>query len=257
MSDHAAPPPPEGTTPPPPAGAAGYDAVEALKYGWARFSQDPGTLLIPTIVVVLIIAVVEFVAQLVFAGIFLGDPDCKVTISDTAITSDCNGPGFFTRLFVAAIVAAIGTFVVHVLVAGLVKSTLNIADGLPGLSIGEVFAWASKPAVVTTAAFLAGLSFVSTLLFYLPAIVIGFLTAFTLYFVVDQGLVGVAAIKASFTFVTSKFANTVVFMLLGAITVIVGLIACLIGVFAALPTVMIAAAYTFRVLQGRPVAPVA
>jgi len=255
MSDNTAPPP-EGTTPPP-AGAAGYDAVEAIKYGWARFSHDPATLLVPTIVIVLIIAVVEVVAQLVFAGIFLGDPECKVSITDTAISSECDGPGFFAGLFVAAVVAGIGTFVVHILMAGLVKSTLNIADGLPGLSIAEVFAWASKPAVVTTAAFLAVLSFVSTLLFYLPAIIIGFLTAFTLYFVVDQGLVGVAAIKASFTFVTSQFSSTVVFMVLGAIAVIAGLIACVIGVFVALPVVMIAAAYTFRVLHGRPVAPVA
>lgn len=257
MSDNTAPPPPEGSVPPPPPPAAGYDAVEALKYGWARFSQEPATLLIPTIVIVLIIAVVEVVAQLVFAGIFLGDPECKVTVTNTAISSECDGPGFFTGLFVAAVVAAIGTFVVHILMAGLVKSTLNIVDGLPGLSIGEVFGWASKPAVVTTAGFLAGLSFISTLLFYLPAIIIGFLTAFTLYFVVDQGLVGVAAIKASFTFVTSKFTHTIVFMLLGAVAVVVGLIVCLIGVFVALPVVMIAAAYTFRVLHERPVAPVA
>lgn len=279
MSDDTTPPPPgDGATPPPtpptsppegaygvppappvppaygapPAGAAGYDAVAAIKYGWAKFSQKPADLLVPAVVVIIAIAAVQVVVQLVLSGLFLSTDDCTL---NEVLNDDC-GPSFVTRLLVAALVAGIGGFVSQILIAGLIKSSLNIVDGQPALDIGGVFSWASKPGVVTTAAFLALLSFAGTLLFYLPGIIISFLTAFTMYFVVDKNLSGIEAIKASANFVISKIGNTLVFMLLGALTIIVGVIACLIGVFVAIPVVIIAAAYTFRVLHDEPVSPV-
>lgn len=281
MSDDTTPPPPGAGSPPPlppppntppeggygvppappvppqysapPAGAGGYDAVAAIKYGWTTFTKSPSTLLVPAIIVIIAIAAVQIVVQLVLSGLFLSTDDCTL---NEVLNDDC-GPSFFTRLFVAGLVAAIGGFVSQILIAGLIRSSLNIVDGQPALDIGGVFSWASKPAVVTTAAFLAVLSFIGTLLFYLPGIIIGFLTAFTMYFVVDRGLSGIEAIKASVTFVTSNLGNTIVFMLLGALTIIVGAIACLIGVFVAIPVVLVAAAYTYRVLHDQPVAPLA
>ncbi|MCX6396989.1 MAG: hypothetical protein NTV23_10925 [Propionibacteriales bacterium] len=278
MSDDTTPPPPEyGSTPPPPpppgppqgaygvppappvpppygappAGAAGYDAVAAIKYGWSAFTKSPATLLVPAIVIIVAIAVVQIVVQLVLSGLFLSTDDCTL---NQLVNDDC-GPSFLTRIFVAAVIAGIGGFISQILIAGLIRSSLNIVDGQPALDIGGVLAWASKPAVVTTAAFLAVLSFAGTLFFYLPGIIISFLTAFTMYFVVDKNLSGVEAIKASITFVTSKLGNTIVFMLLGALTIVAGAIACLVGVFVAIPVVLVAAAYTYRVLNDQPVAP--
>jgi uncharacterized membrane protein len=242
----------------PPSGAGGYDAVTAIKYGWAIFTKSPSTLLVPALVVILGIAVVDVVAQLVFTGILVNDPSCTSSTGDAGFQISCDsGSGLFTSLLVAALASAVGTFISQILIAGLIKSSLNIVDGLPALDIGAVFAFAGKPGVLVTAGLLAALSFVGTFLFYLPGIIIGFLTAFTMYFVVDKQLAGVEAITASFTFVTGKLGDTIVFMLLGAVTIIVGVIACLIGVFVAIPVVLVAAAYTYRVLHDQPVAPLA
>lgn len=274
MSDDTTPPMPPGGQPPqppegawgvppappvppqygaPPAGASGYDAVAAIKYGWGKFSKAPAELLVPALAVLVPIIAVEVIVQLVLSSIFL-DTECTVD-PNRIFGVDCDGPSIVTRLLVAAIAAGIGTFVSQILIAGLIKSSLNMVDGQPALDIGAVFSWATKPGVVTTASFLAVLSALGTLFFYLPGIIIGFLTAFTMYFVVDKNLSGIEAIKASFAFVTNKLGDTVVFMLLGALTLIAGVIACGIGIFAAIPVVFIAAAYTFRVLHDEPVAP--
>lgn len=247
-----APPVPPGHAAPP-AGAAKYEAVEAIKYGWAAFKKSPATLLVPALVVILAVVVIQVIVQLILTKAFLGTGDCTL---DQALNNDC-GPSFLTSLFVAAVGAGIGTFISQVLLAGLIKSSLNVVDGQPALDLGGVLSWASKPAVITTAALLAALSFVGTLFFYLPAIIISFLTAFTMYFVVDRNLSGVEAIKASVTFVTSRLGETLVFMLLGGLTVIAGVIACFVGVFVAIPVVLVAAAYTYRVLHDQPVAPAA
>jgi uncharacterized membrane protein len=280
MSDDTTPPPPnEGAAPPPPpppppaygappappvtpgygappTGAGGYNAVDAIKYGWEKFSKKPAELLVPAIVVILAVVVVEVVIQLVLSKLFLGTHDCTKTFFGERIETKC-GPGFFVSLLVAAIASGIGTFASTLLVTGLIRSALDIVDGQPALDIGGVFAWASKPAVVQTALVLGALNFVGTLIFYVGAIPVAFLTAFTLYFVVDKNLAGVEAVKASVSFVISKIGDLIIFFLLSIVVVIVGLIACLVGIFVAIPVLMVAAAYTFRLLHDEPVAPLA
>jgi len=249
-------PPPPYNAPPAPAGSGGYDATESIKYGWATFTKSPATLLVPAIVVILTIGVIEVAIQLVLNGLFLGTHDCTRTVLGQDFETQC-GPGFGVSLLVAAIGGALGTFASTLFIAGLIKSALNLVDGQPALDIGGVFAWASKPAVVQTALVLGALSFVGTLVFYVGAIVVGFLTAFTLYFVVAKDLAGVEAVKASVTFVISHIGELIIFFLLSIVVAIVGVIACLVGIFVAIPVLMVAAAYTFRVLHNEPVSPVA
>jgi len=260
----APPPPPSyGSPPPPPPGygappaaSGGYDAAESIKYGWATFTKSPGTLLVPAIVVLLSVVVVEVAIQLVLDGIFLGTHDCTKTFFGQQVDTKC-GPGFGLTLLVNAIGSGIGTFVSTLLIAGLIRSALNIVDGQPALDIGGVFSWASKPAVVQTALVLGALTFVGSLIVYVGALVVGILTAFTLYFVVDKNLAGVEAVKASASFVIGKIGDLVLFYVLSIVVVIVGFIACLVGIFVAIPVLMVAAAFTFRALHNEPVAPLA
>jgi uncharacterized membrane protein len=157
-------------------------------------------------------------------------------------------------LFGAALSGGVSTFVTSLFGAGLVKSSLNVVDGKE-VNVGDVLGYASKPEVVRTAAILGLLSFVGTLLCYLPAIVISFLTVFSLYYVVDKGLSGMDAIKASFSLVTSRIGETILFYLLAFVVLVVGAILCGVGLLAAVPVVLAGAAYTFRVLNNEPVTP--
>jgi uncharacterized membrane protein len=266
------PPPPAGTPPPysggaasmpppppaygaPPGGAGGYSAVSAIQYGWAKFTKSPATLLVPALLVLVVNLVVGGIVYYLIQHTLLSTHDCTKTAFGVTVDSQC-GPGLAMTLFGAALSGAVSTFLSSLFGAGLIKCALNVVDGRD-VDTGDVFGYASKPEVVTTAAMLAGLNFVGTLLCYLPAIVISFLTVFTLFFVVDKGLSGVDAIKASVSLVTSRLGDTILFYLLAAVVLIVGAILCGVGLLVAVPVVLAGAAYTFRTLNNEPVAPVA
>jgi len=237
------------------AAGGAYSPVAAIQYGWAKFTKSPSTLLVPALIVLAINIVISGVIYFVLQATLLGTHDCTKTIFGTAVDTQC-GPGLAMTLFGAAVSGGISTFLTSLFGAGLIKSALNVVDGKE-VNAGDVIGYASKPEVVTTAAMLGVLGFVGTLLCYLPAIVISFLTVFAMFFVVDKGLQGVEAIKASVSLVTSKIGETILFYLLGAVVLIVGAILCLVGLLAAVPVVLAGAAYTFRVLNNEPVSPVA
>ncbi|HEX2895849.1 MAG TPA: hypothetical protein VHO29_17735 [Marmoricola sp.] len=229
--------------------------MAAIQYGWSAFTKSPATLLVPALLVLVINLVLSGIVYAVLNGILLGTHDCTRTVFGTRIDTQC-GPGFFMTIFVGALSSGISTFFTSMFGAGLIKSALNVVDGLP-VNTGDVLSYATKPAVVTTAAMLGVLSFVGTLLCYLPAIVVSFLTVFAMFYVVDRGQQGVEAIKSSVSLVVSKLGDTILFYLLAAVCLIVGAILCLVGLLAAVPVVLAGAAYTFRVLNNQPVAPVA
>ncbi|MFL6023835.1 MAG: hypothetical protein ACJ72O_10895 [Marmoricola sp.] len=252
---YGAPPPPPSPYGAPPAGAGGYSGVDAIKYGWEKFSKKPGELLVPALIVIGSVVVLEIVLQVILRATLLSTHDCTRTIFGQSVESKC-GPGFLVSIFGTALAGLVVSFVSQMLGAGLIKSALNVADGLP-VNAGDVFGWATKPNVVTTAAIVSGATFVGTLLCYLPGLIVGFLTAFAMFFVVDKDLAPMDAVKASVSFMTSHLGDTIVFYLLAIVTIVVGLILCLVGVLAAIPVVLAAAAYTFRVLHNEPVSPVA
>ena len=144
------------------------------------------------------------------------------------------------------------SFIAQVLGAGLIKSALNVADGKP-VNAGDVFGYATKSNVIATAALVAAATFVGSLLCYLPGLVVGFLTLFAMFYVVDKDMAPVDAIKASVSLTTSRLGETILFYLLGIVVIFVGAILCLVGLLAAVPVVLAAAAYTFRVLNNEPV----
>ena len=98
-------------------------------------------------------------------------------------------------------------------------------------------------------------TFLGTLLCYIPGIIAAFLLDWTMFYVVDQDMAPVDAVKASVKFVTDHLGDTIVFYLLGIVVLIVGAILCLVGLLVAVPVILIGAAYTFRRLNGEQVAP--
>jgi uncharacterized membrane protein len=247
----AAPPPP----PPGPPGTGGYSAPDAFSYGWGKFKARPGDLLVPILIVLVVIVVLEVIVQVLLRATLLGTHDCTQTILGTSVQTQC-GPGFFVSLIGSALAGLVISFVAQVLGAGLIKNALNIVDG-KAASIGEIATYATKPQVLTAAILVAGGTFIGTILCYIPGIIVAFLLNWTMFYVVDEDMAPMDAVKASVNFVTSHLGDTIVFYLLGIVAFIVGAILCLVGLLVAAPVVLIAAAFTFRVLNGRQVAAVA
>ena len=229
--------------------------MDAIKYGWEKFSKKPAELLVPGLIFLLCVIVVEVVAYFIANATILGTHDCTKTFFGEEIDTEC-GPSFITTLIGQSLISFVASVVISALGAGLIKSALNVVDGRP-VNVGDIFGYATKPAVLTTAVLVGAATFVGTLLCFVPGIIVGFLTAFAMFFVVDKEMAPVDAIKASISFMTANLGSTIVFYLLAVVTLIVGAIACGIGLFVAAPVVAIAAAYTFRVLHNEPVSPVA
>jgi hypothetical protein len=232
----APPPPPYGQTAQDPYGGSGaYSPTEALSYGWRKFSASPATLLVPMIVVWVGIVVVTLIVEF-------------------ALVRTMTGGGFTGQLLVSGLSSALIFLVYQLLVAGLYRGALRVADGQT-FGLGQLFEGWDKTQVVIASVLIALGVGIGTILCYLPGLIIGFLTQFTLLFVVDRQLQAVDAIKASVKLVTDNLGNTIVYYLLAAIVTLVGACLCGVGLLVAVPVVLIGYAYTYRRLQNQPVAP--
>lgn len=273
MSDDTPPPPgefpeppderpedPNGQQPPPPNpyGAmpmpgAGYAPDAAIRYGWARFLAKPASLLVPMVVVIIGLAVFDFIVQMILNGLFLGTHDCTRTVFGQSYQTQC-GPGFFATMFGSALGALILTAVAQIAAAGLITGALRTVDGDQEFSLGDLWKGWDRNEVVIAGLLVGAITFVGTLFLFLPGIIAAFLLQFTMYFVVDQQMSGKDAVMASIRFVLNNLGPVALFSLLAVVVMVIGLILCGIGVFVAAPVALIAQAYTYRQLHGQPVA---
>ena len=83
----------------------------------------------------------------------------------------------------------------------------------------------------------------------------GFLTSYTLLFIVDKQMGAIDAIKASYELVTKNLGNTLVYWLLASLITLVGACLCGLGLLVAIPVALVGYAYTYRRLQNQPVVP--
>ncbi len=249
------PPPPPGDNPygqPPP---NAYSPTDAIGYGWNKFRASPATLLVPMIVAFIGLVVVVAIVQFTLFATALDTHDCTRTVLGNEIQAQC-GPGFMTRLVVNALGSAIILLVFQFLAAGLYRGALRVTDG-HSFSIGELFQGWDKGQVAIAAILIAVATGIGTLLCYVPGLVVGFLTQFTLLFIVDKQMGAVDAIKASIRLVVDNLGSTILFYLLALVVTIAGACLCGVGLLVAYPVVLVGYAYTYRRLQGQPVSPAA
>lgn len=235
----SAPPPP----PPPPAGpqdpnARPYSPPDSIGYGWNSFIANPVPLLLGVLIVGVAALVIGIVASL-FATALFGGPVERGWISD-----------FFYNLTVSLFTS----IVAQVLYGGLIKGALAQVDGRP-IGVGEMWSGLKYADIAVAGILVSVMTSIGTALCVLPGLVVGYLAMFTLYFVVDRGMAPVEAIAASFRFVSSHVADTLVFYILVILVVIAGALLCGVGLLAAAPIALLASAYTFRRLHDQPVAP--
>ena len=249
----APPPPPPGENPYGQPGPGAYSPGDAIGYGWNKFKSSPGTLLVPMILVWLVLVVVAVLLEILVYSTLLSTHDCTKTVLGSEVATQCS-PSFVTQLFGTALISAILIVVFNLAAAGLYKGATHVTDGKP-FSMGQMFDGWDKTQVAIAALIIAVATAIGSFLCYLPGLVVGFLTMFTMLFVVDKQMKAVDAIKASIKLVTDNLGQTILFYLLAAVCILVGACLCLVGLLVAAPVVLIALAYTYRRLQNEPVVP--
>lgn len=265
MSTNEPPPPPSDVPPPsgygeapppppppaPPGGGGGYSVGNAFSYGWNKFTQNLGQILLAVVILVAILIAVQLV------GFFIGRAvacDPKVEFTDNGIkTEDCGGI-FVAQNIVSWLFSLISWIISMIIGAGIVRAALNITEGRE-LEASTILK-PNKLGEVVIASLLVGvLTFVGFVLCVIPGILVAFFTSYTLYFLMDRQEMGaVDAIKASFDFTKNNAGNVILWFLLSVVAWFVGALLCGIGLIVAVPVVLIGTAYTYKTLNNEPVA---
>lgn len=226
------PPPPGADYPPPVPGPVPFSATDAIGYGWKKFRENLGPILIAALVLIVASILVSFIAG--------------------AVT----GTGFNeSELSVAGAISQLLTQVVgYIISAAIIRGALDIVEGHK-FDLMAAFGKLNLLNVVLTSILVSILTIVGFILLIIPGLIVVFFTLFTMYFVVDKDASPVEAIKLSFALVKANIGNTVVLILLSIVVVIAGFLALCVGLLVALPVLAIAWAYAYKSYLGEPVAP--
>jgi uncharacterized membrane protein len=252
--------PPPGSPPPAPGGYGGgglqpYSAGDAFSYGWGKFQQNVGQMIIATLAIFVgALVILGGGMVLVFAVLAGSAETCGYNSDYTEYSCSGGGLGFFATMALMALTFGLFFIYAQVVGAGLIRASLNVTNGLP-FRTADVFKFDNLGPVIV-ASILVGLGvMIGSVLCYIPGLIFGFFSSYTLYFLVDQNLAPVDAIKASFNFVNKNLGSTIIWYLLSLVIMFIGEILCGVGLLVAIPVVLVGTAYTYKKLNGAPVAP--
>jgi uncharacterized membrane protein len=220
----------------------------AFGYAWTRFVRSAGTWLVAALVWVGAAALVQLVWTLVVGG--LASRVVRAFEGPYASPLRVLGAGGYLGLLV--LLALVGFLLVTLVQGALARGALAVTQGR-GVALGTFAGTRRLGALVVAGLLVAALATVGLVLCYLPALVVGVLTQFTVHFVLGTGLGPVAALRASVALVRRNPSTSVVLFVVSSLTLVVGVLACGVGVLVAVPVVALAQAHVFRTLLGEPV----
>lgn len=227
-----------------PHGPTGYSIGDAFSYGWSKFQQHLGPVLLGTFILMVGGVLVSFVWDLLISAIFP---------VDAATPGTRGGSGSFFGFLVGSSIGALGSLVVQVFIqAAITRGGLSITDGRR-LDLSTLFDTDQLPQVLLGAVLIGIAGMIGLILCIIPGLIVFFFTQFFVHFAIDKRLSAIDAIKASVSFVNAHLGTLVGFYLALIAALIVGALLCVVGLLAAVPIVVIAQAYTYRRLLGEPV----
>ncbi|MPY94476.1 MAG: hypothetical protein GEV08_15880 [Acidimicrobiia bacterium] len=211
-------------TPYQPSTPGGLSVGAAFSYGWAKFSQNAG----PMIIVTLLVWAAGIVVNIIGRA--------------------------FDSVVLQLVFSVIAFIVSQVMTRGLVRSALTVVNGGTP-EPGSVFSFDNIGPFLVGAILYGLLVGVGLVLCIIPGLILGALFGFWSFACVEQDLDGVSALKRSLELARSNFGSAFLFGLAYIGVNIVGALLCGIGLLVTIPLSYIAAAHFYRQLSGSPVAP--
>ncbi|QLQ09365.1 MAG: hypothetical protein HZY75_01940 [Nocardioidaceae bacterium] len=233
------PPPPPDYGPPPTPADGPFSVGAAITYGWKKFQQNIGPLILAALAIVAVLIVLVAIQTAADVG------------KDAA--GNRSTELFGAATFFSLVLSLVQQVVSWIVSAGIVKGALDIVNGRR-LDIGTMFKGFDMVQVIIAALLVSIVTTIGFFLCILPGLIAAFLLSFTTYFLIDQKLPAVDAMKASFNFVKDNVGQVLVFLIAMVALNIIGACACGVGLLITIPVSIIAQAYAFRKLQGQEVA---
>lgn len=235
----------------PPAGAQPWDVGSAVSYGWAKFQQNMGQMIIASLAIFAGAVVIGLLY--LFAIVPLSSADSDYNARTGEYTYDDGWP-FLLTFVIMAVVGVLFFIYAQVIGAGLIREAIGVTEGRPFTTAG-VFKFQNIGNVIVTSLLVGAGTFVGYLLCFIPGIIFAFLSMYSLFFVVDKNLSPVDAIKASIDLTKNNVGSAIIWYLVAVVIIFVGELACFVGLLVAIPVVLVGSAFTYKKLSGQPVAP--
>lgn len=211
-------------TPYQPSAPGGLSVGAAFSYGWQKFSQNAGPLIVVTLLVWAAGVVINVVGRA------------------------------FDSVLGQLIISVLAFVITQVMTRGLVRAALTIVNG-GRPDPGTAFSFDNiGPYLVGSILF--GLAVgVGLILCVIPGLIIGALLGFWAFACVEQDLDGVSALRRSLELTRANFGQVILFGLAYIGVNLIGALLCGIGLLVTIPLSYVAAAHFYRQLSGTPVAP--
>lgn len=234
------PQPPHGSYPPPPPPggfAPAYSLGDALGWGWRKFGQNVGPIVIGILVSILAFIVIGAISA-VIGGTDRFDMDASPELSVRGLVGNI-------------VTGVLGSL----LAAGWVRAFLDVADGRGFDLIDGLKRIPVVPVLLAALIVWAGTT-VGFILLIIPGLLVMFLTYLTNWALLDDASPNAwTAITRSVSVVWSNFGAALVLAIVTVLICLLGALALVIGLAVALPMTGLAATYAWRMWTNRPVAP--
>jgi uncharacterized membrane protein len=218
-----------------------FQVGDAFTYGWKKFQEYLGPILIAMVIFFVVLLAVNFIATLFIGGVGeITDPD------------DLGFGAFFSIGYL--LFSLLSALVSLLIQAAVVRGALDITKG-ERIDINTFLSTENLGQIVLASIILAVGTAIGLILCVIPGLILIFFSQFTYQFIIDKGLPAFDAIKASFNLVNQNLGPVVGLFFASILAFFVGALLCGIGLIVAIPVTIIATAYAYRRLSGQPVTP--
>ncbi|OBH29570.1 hypothetical protein A5692_20750 [Mycobacterium sp. E342] len=220
---------------------------EAFNWAWNTFTKNAAALIVPTLVYGLLIGVAV-------ALLTLSQNMTTATSSDDydfTFTTNLTGPGYGLMTLGYLVAYAVSAFAQSAFLSG----CLDLADGR-AVTIGSFFKPRNLGMVFLAVLIVEVLTSIASALCFVPGLVLGIFTQFTVPFVIDRSESAIKGFTSSFSLVGSNFVNALLVWLVAFASFLVGALLCGVGLLVAAPVASLVIIYAYRKLSGGQVVPV-
>ncbi|WP_208600865.1 hypothetical protein [Mycobacterium malmoense] len=236
LSKDVGPPPGYGAPPKRP-----IIVLDGFTWAWNTFTRNAVALIVPALAYGLLIGAA--------AALITLSQNMSATSSsddyDFTFTTNLTGPGYGLLALGYLIAYAVSAFAQSAFLSG----CLDLADGR-AVTIGSFFKPRNLGMVFLAVLIVEVLTSIASALCFIPGLVLGIFTQFTVPFVIDRSESAIKGFTSSFSLAGSNFVNALLVWLIAFVSVIIGALLCGVGLLVAAPLVSLLIIYAYRRLTG-------
>jgi uncharacterized membrane protein len=234
------PPPPPPPPAPPSYSAQGFSPAEAIAWGWRKFTENVGAVILAMLAFFAITVAVGFLTTLLGGGFSASSP------MQGPFQMESAGPG--------QVLAQILQSAVSIILGGVAaKAALEVTEGKPFDFFGA-FGRVNLVQLVIAGVLVSIATVIGFILLIIPGLIVVFLTYLTTYAIVDDDKSAIDGIKHSVKLTSDNVGDALLLALFNILVLIAGVIALCVGLVVAIPVTLFATAYAYRSFNGQAVA---